>query len=97
MKDIVRNALIAGGTIGPIAIALLGFIKYNPERQWTRTYIFLPVLGIAWGGLQIYKQTNDIMLGSICHAVGYFISGIITGIVLTMALVHRNIKQNGKK
>lgn len=77
-------------------MATWGFIKYNPEKKWTRVYILLSVLGIGWGSIQVYKQVNDIKLGSIYHAASYFISGIITGIVLTMAFVHRDTKRNGK-
>jgi hypothetical protein len=87
MKDILGKALITGGTIGPIAIAIWGMVKYNPEKRWTPAYILLSVLGIGWGCLQVYKIAYDIKLGSIYHAIGYFISGIVTGIVLTMALV----------
>lgn len=93
----MKNALIAGGTLGPVVMGVWGFIKYNPEKKWTRTYIFLSVLGIGWGAIQIYKQANDIKYGSVYHVMGYFISGIITGIVLTMALVHRDGKRNGKE
>ncbi len=96
MIDIVKSALIAGGSLGPVAMGMWGLIKYNPDKKWTGTYILLSVLGIGWGCLQIYKQIDDIELGSIYHAASYFISGIITGIVLTMAFVHRDAKKNSK-
>jgi hypothetical protein len=85
-KAMNSNVLITVFLIASMAIALQGLIRFNQERTWTTTYGLLAALTIARAGLEIYKKTQHIKLGSFYHALGDFTAGIMVGIVLAAGL-----------